>query len=409
MAISTSENDESAQECVEIIIKPQSNKCENVSLGKGPSRFGPVREFCLLDLSQKDVALQQTIRQLRQEWEELRGQSASLFSDEFLLRVLNYRSGNVKNASRFLRRMSSTDVRFLQTSVQQLEEQLQSETLFPLPQGIRARQCKGKNIDSFFYMKPSGYRPSRTPTSTIVANLVYSMETLYERHRDYDNHKIGFIANMKDWTMGHFSIDYCQSFMRALQGIQTPVQADLFLIVDPPPWFGRVWSIMKPMLGITFVRKVHMISHGELPEFLEPGYEDCLPNDVRGGKCSARELVQDFITYRRHVESTVVPRQQGLPEWSTRRRTGRRGDARAPPQTPSDSSVPRKRRFRRHPQEHEDSEPCDILSETMYGSTDISSEGGFGRGPSSRHLTRCNSNDSNALSIDSAPVLPRRR
>jgi hypothetical protein len=77
------------------------------------------------------------------------------------------------------------------------------------------------------------------------------MDHFYERHRD-TTRKLGFIANMKDWTMDNFSMDYCFQFMQALQGTKGPVKVDLFLIVNPPKWFDKVWNIMKPMLSTAF-------------------------------------------------------------------------------------------------------------------------------------------------------------
>lgn len=128
----------------------------------------------------------------------------------------------------------------------ELNWKLETHTLFPLPAGVTARK---HSVQDLFYMRPSRYFPSQTTARCIITNLIYVMDCLHERRR-YENskkHKIGFIANMNDWKMENFAFDYCQQFMFALQGRVAPVHVDLFLIVNPPGWFDRIWYIMKPV------------------------------------------------------------------------------------------------------------------------------------------------------------------
>eukprot|EP00957_Ditylum_brightwellii_P192493 14656319-Ditylum_brightwellii.AAC.1 len=53
---------------------------------------------------------------------------------------------------------------------------------------------------------------------------------------------IGFLANMADWHFSNFSG-------------RVPVRVRLFLIVNPPSWFGKIWKIMRPMLSDDFAKK----------------------------------------------------------------------------------------------------------------------------------------------------------
>ena len=172
-------------------------------------------------------------------------------------------------------------------------------------------------------MRPSRHCPANTPTSTVIANLVYVMDCLYERRRDY-RQKIGFIANMDGWTMKHFSEDYCWQFMQVLQGHMAPGNVDLFLIVNPPVWFDTVWKIMKPMLVPSFRKKVHMIPEHKLKDFLEPGFEASLPNEFECGEASVKTLIQDFIAFRKYVEESCLDRagaalDHTTPRWPTQR------------------------------------------------------------------------------------------
>lgn len=110
------------------------------------------------------------------------------------------------------------------------------------------------------------------------------------------------MAYMNNWKMANFSITYCYEFMLMLQG-RVPVRVRLFLIVNPPGWFDKIWNIMKPMLAADFRKKVHMIPESDLPNFLMEGYEAYLSDDVETGKAPSDEMVADFIKYRKYAES----------------------------------------------------------------------------------------------------------
>ena len=74
--------------------------------------------------------------------------------------------------------------------------------------------------------------------------------------------------------------------------------------VAAPGWFGKIWAIMKPMLAADFRKKVHMIKENKLPEFFAEGFEAFLPDDVSSGKAPTAEMVQDYVTYRKHIEAS---------------------------------------------------------------------------------------------------------
>ena len=138
-------------------------------------------------------------------------------------------------------------------------------------------------------------------TETMIDNLAYVMHTMLEKE-SADHDGISFLANMTDFRMKNFNIDYCFRFMMMLQGYVVPVRVQLFLIVDPPSWFDKIWSIMKPMLAPAFREKVKTIDQSKLPQYLEPNYQERLPDEMKGGRASTDEIVKDFITYRRFVE-----------------------------------------------------------------------------------------------------------
>ena len=191
--------------------------------------------------------------------------------------------------------MKRYDSRYLELTAEGLEEQLLTKTLFVTP-GLTS-----KDGHECFYMKPARYFPKQTPTETIIDNLAYCMSVMVEKEKSCTE-GIGFVANMDHWTFTNFSVSYCLNFMKMLQG-RIPVRVRMFLIVNPPSWFGKIWDIMKTMLSKDFQKKVHMIPASKLPEFLAQGYEQYLPNELEGGTADPDKIVKNFIASRKAAET----------------------------------------------------------------------------------------------------------
>ena len=193
--------------------------------------------------------------------------------------------------------MKQFDTHYLTLTAAKLEDQLFTKTLF-IPPNLRTNE--GHYL---FYMRPSRYFPKLTSTPTILDNLAYCMQVMQEKEQ-CERDGIAFIANMNDWTMSNFSVEYCKRFMKMLQ-VNIPVRVCLFLIVNPPSWFGKIWTVMKPLLSSDFRNKVHKIKEDKLANYLEPGFEKYLPDEFKVGTASTDDIVADFITYRKFVEAST--------------------------------------------------------------------------------------------------------
>jgi hypothetical protein len=169
------------------------------------------------------------------------------------------------------------------------------QTLFPIP-GLKTRDG-----DDVLYMRPSRYFPDETSAKEIIDNLAYCMNTMVEKEKNCKE-GIAFIAYMNDCKMKNFSFDCCYKFMTMLQG-KMPVRVRLFLIVNPPGWFGKIWNMLRPVLPAEFRKKVHMIPESELPTFFPDYFTMMLPDDTDTGQAPTDKMVADFIAYRMHVES----------------------------------------------------------------------------------------------------------
>lgn len=262
-------------------------------LGEGPMRFAPVGERStdeqIAALSSQE---KQCFDKLKAKWEAKKSHS---FSDEMILRFARCSPGTTKfNEKTAWKVMQKFDPRYLELTAAGMEQQLRSKTLFVVP-GLQSNE--GHDV---FYMRPGRYFPKETSTQTIIDNLAYCMQTMVEKERACTE-GIAFVANMKDWTMGNFSISYCLEFMKMLQG-RSPVRVRMFVIADPPSWFNVIWNIMKGMLASDFRKKVHIIPHSDIGEFLMNGYKAFLCDDMDGGQVNTDEMVSDFVAYRKEVE-----------------------------------------------------------------------------------------------------------
>lgn len=217
-------------------------------------------------------------------------------SDETIFRYACFHSFNVKKAKGAIEH-GRDQQHYLDLRMEgKLEEQFYSRALFPLP-GLKTK--KGK--PSVFYMRPSRYFPETTDTKSIIENLCYVLNDM-SNTEDKCRNGVAFIANMKGWTMQNFSIDYCMQFMHALQGQIVPTRVNLFLIVNPPSWFGKVWKMMRPMLSRSFSRKIHIIGQDKLSDYLEKGYQTFLPDELCAGWKNTAELVEDFVDQKSYED-----------------------------------------------------------------------------------------------------------
>jgi len=265
----------------------------------GPERFAPSQdertiEEQIASLSEDE---KQCFDNLKTKLNKKFPDDSRHLDDKMILRFAYCSPGAKKfdeNAS--WKVMKNFDRRFLTLNAVDQEEQLMSKTLFPVP-GLTTLEG-GHDV---FYMRPGRYFPSKTPTKVIVDNLGYCMSSMQDGNEKNSKEGIGFVANMDDWRMANFSIDYCLQFMNMLQG-KIPVRVRMFLIVNPPGWFGAIWRIMKPMLSKDFRKKVHVIPVSELSQYLTEGFEDFLPDELAGGRASTDDIVKDFVAYRKSVE-----------------------------------------------------------------------------------------------------------
>jgi CRAL/TRIO domain len=158
-------------------------------------------------------------------------------------------------------------------------------------------------------MKLGRYFPRETPMDIFFDLLVYVMNCMLEKEHG-SVHGLGVVANMTGWKMENFSVPYWHKFLMILQGYRVPTRISLFLIVNPPFWFGSIWKIMKTMMSEDFQKKVAVIGFDELDRYLMDGCFHHLPDDVEGGTLNTDMLVKAFIAERKAIESKPLYGQE---------------------------------------------------------------------------------------------------
>lgn len=171
------------------------------------------------------------------------------------------------------------------------------QTVFPLPS---LRTVEGLEV---CYMRPSRHCVKTTDTRVVLDILGYTLSTMMEREEPCSKGVV-LLANMEGFAMCNYATDYWYQLMSMLQGQKVPVRIARFLIVNPPKWFKNIWNLTEPMLTPDFVARSEMIvNESDLSKYLAAGYEMHLPDEMETGHALTEKLVDDFVDYRKAVES----------------------------------------------------------------------------------------------------------
>ena len=161
--------------------------------------------------------------------------------------------------------------------------------------------------NAVLYMRFSRLLPRSLSLASFSELVCYVLNCMHEVEVNCVN-GIGIIADMSEFTMTNFSIPYMSKFLMLIQGRVFPVKVKSVMFVNPPQWFGRIWTVMKQMMSSDFLKtKVCKISIDEMVlRHLEPGWEPFMTNDIFIGKRNAKAIVSEFIGYRREIERSRI-------------------------------------------------------------------------------------------------------
>jgi CRAL/TRIO domain len=258
----------------------------------------------------------------------------ALYSDEMLLRFARNSPNKPfhdKGAWKVMKKYNESRQRFDALDVSAVEAHLLScKLVFPLPL-VRCKSSSGNEYyENVAYLRPSRHAVQQTPASVAIDSMAYVLNAMVEKEV-VCTHGVVLLVNLHDFTMANFSADYWYQFLCLLQSNNIPIRVRVLLFVNPPSFFTTsIWNITKTMLEPYFLSRVKILKRSDtktqLDRYLAPGFEAFLPDDdifmpmppigadSSGGKDDSRDgagnggvsteqLVQDFVTYRKSVES----------------------------------------------------------------------------------------------------------
>lgn len=276
-------------------------------LGNGPLRFGPIKTEIRLDSKVEQKVYQQVLLDCSDEGLD------ETYTESQILRVVQHCRFNVGLAMSMLHNMHAP---YWNTTAQELEHQILSHKLFvPLP-NVSARAAQ-----DVFYARPSRCCNTHSLSSSdVVSNLLYVMDSMYERHRD-TKRSVGLIVNLKGWKKEAYhksSHQLSERLINILLGRTAPVRLDVLIMVNRPKWFETMWnSKIKPRLAPEILAKIHIMPDEQgLSALLQPGCEPHLPNELEMGRINLDDLVHDFVAFRLFVEAETRERvTTGTDDW----------------------------------------------------------------------------------------------
>lgn len=175
-----------------------------------------------------------------------------------------------------------------------LIRQFETKLLIPLA-GL-----KSKLGSPVFMSKLSRYSGDPEENEIVVKHLLYVLNDLSQSEEDCRN-GIVYVADMRNFRAYH-NLEGTKQIMDALQGKYIPVRVSLFIMVDPPPLFGRIWKMVRPMLSSSFRRKVRVIKQHKLGDYLMEGYQSYLPSELNEGSLDSSEMIEDYIDMKVYDE-----------------------------------------------------------------------------------------------------------
>ncbi|CAJ1967843.1 unnamed protein product [Cylindrotheca closterium] len=176
-------------------------------------------------------------------------------------------------------------------------------TLFPVP-GLKS--AIGSDV---IYWHPSRYQPSASSNRLLVENMCFLLNDMNQTI-DQCRNGILLLVNMDGYKMKNFHRDTQMRLTKITEGQVIPASIVQILIVNPPPFFERIWKIVRPAFSALFSRRIKLIPCDKLGNYLMEGYEEYLPDDFDIDGRNALELVENWLdvkTKEEQLRTTTAP------------------------------------------------------------------------------------------------------
>jgi hypothetical protein len=218
--------------------------------------------------------------------------------DRMLYLALHFKNFKLKKALKLLRYLDAwlpTISRDRKLTLSDARSILESRILFIFP---RSRSKLDLDV---IYMEPAKFFPNRDNLDDLLYNLIYFIDALSKRGNASKN-GFALVANMTNWTMKNFSVTYAYNFMQTVNA-RFPIKCELFCIVNPPNWFNKVLTIIKPMMSNGLVDRLMLVKQSQLSAYFD---RDKVPVSL-GGQLDLNAAFDSMVLQLGEV-SSVSPR-----------------------------------------------------------------------------------------------------
>eukprot|EP00977_Amphora_coffeiformis_P015849 scaffold4743_cov171-Amphora_coffeaeformis.AAC.22 len=246
----------------------------------------------------------------KEEWEVIHPGEQQPWSDRTIIRVASFAEFEVEEALELLRRMPITHWQNSANIVDAgtLAEDAQTLSIVPLP-GVTTRAAKDT-----VYVYPKRFTAACNP----LRLLTYTMNCMYDRHRDSESRcKLALLMNLNGYRFSSkqleaFPLKDWVTWMELIQGQNGPLRVVQVLLVNASPEFLKVWKAkLRQHCEDGFSWRFNLVEDADhLDRHLKPGFEENLPKDLPRGKARVKDLVGDFMKYRKALESIVQERER---------------------------------------------------------------------------------------------------
>mmetsp|Transcript_35597 Transcript_35597/g.86220 ORF Transcript_35597/g.86220 Transcript_35597/m.86220 type:complete len:266 (+) Transcript_35597:19-816(+) len=209
-------------------------------------------------------------------------------SHDMVFRFACFHSFDFEAASKAIKKSYTSRFLYLRMD-SYLVEQMQETIVFPLP-GLKTKDNKSEVL----YYRQSRFMPSEARNQRLVDNICYVLNDMSQTEEQCRNGVV-VVLNTKGFIDGrNHNEESISLFARALQGKLVPTKVRFALFVGATKRFENSWAQIKELLSPDYVKRFRFISEDKLQDYLMDGYEQYLPDELKGGCRDCIEIAEDY-------------------------------------------------------------------------------------------------------------------
>lgn len=152
------------------------------------------------------------------------------------------------------------------------------------------------------YFQSSKYVPKRETNQACLDSFSYTLQCMNENEAECRN-GITIINYLKGYGLKNHDTELGDAMVRIMTGSIIPLKVNTVLLVDAPKIFSQALKLSKTFMTQSLRKKLKIVKTKDLGDYLMPGYQEHLPNEMAIGWRDGAEVVEDFVDQKRFEES----------------------------------------------------------------------------------------------------------